>query len=55
VAGTTILIAPCPFSISYSTSPIPTRYDDQFSSNDFWKTTLGNKIKILPDENKYYD
>jgi hypothetical protein len=34
---------------------LPYAFDDQFWSTDFWKTTLDNKIEILPDENKYYD
>jgi len=34
---------------------LPYAFDDQFSPNDFWKTTLDNKIKTLPGENKYYD
>ena len=29
---------------------LPYAYDDYFSPTDYWKTTLDNKIKILPNE-----
>ena len=29
---------------------LPYAYDDCFSATDYWKTTLDNKIKVLPDE-----
>ena len=29
---------------------LPYAYDDYFSPTDYWKTTLGNEIKILSDE-----
>jgi hypothetical protein len=34
---------------------LPYAFADYFPPNGFWKTTLDNKIKILPDEDKYYD
>jgi len=34
---------------------LPYAFADYFPPNSFWKTTLDNKIKILPDEDKYYD
>jgi hypothetical protein len=33
---------------------LPYAFSDYFSSNEFWETSLKNKIKILPDEYQYY-
>jgi len=33
---------------------LPYAFADYFSPTDFWKTSKGNEIKILPKENEYY-
>lgn len=33
---------------------LPYAYDDYSVPTNYWKTTLGNEIKILPNEEKYF-